>query len=287
MGNLSQFFKDWREIFPGHSMVRIKSVTYLENEFEMKFKNIVDEHDLPNLWNCVKRALFYMQDAYNFNVLRNKSETNSFDPKILLTISSITDQLSNQIIPLEMSFHNKFFNRFTQKLIMQEISKIDSVIEHIHKILIQHFKFLFEDDWLLSQPYKKLFDLKYTNENYEDFFTGIDRIFATTNLSYPKEDYKILKDMNRRFENVQSWEKFLEKNGKINTKFDWGRGLRKSQDYRSNGAVSLSSPINVGFKTLKSGVEITSAHTVNIHSVLLLGSLLLLKMRKRNWKCNF
>jgi hypothetical protein len=285
MGNLSQFFNDWREIFPEYSIVPIKSVTHLENEFEMKFKNVVDEHDLPNLWNCVKRALFFFQDVYNFNILRNQSETDSVDPNSLLTIKSITDQLGNLTYPLKLDFQKKFFDRFAQKLIIQENSKIDSVIEHIHEILIQHFKFLFDDNWLLSQPYKKLFDLKYSNECYEDFYTGIDRIFATTNLSNPELDFKVLKDMKMYLHELQELATTLSVTERINTKFDWGRGLRKSQDSHRNVAVSLSSPINVGFKTLRSGVEITSACTGNIHSVLLLGSVLLMKMRK--WKRNF
>jgi hypothetical protein len=284
MCNLSQFFNDWREIFPGHSAVRIETVIHLENEYEMKFKNSIHEHDLPNLWNCVKRALFYMHDAYNFNVLRNQSETESVDPNSLLTIKSITDQLGNLTYPLNLDFQKKFFDRFAQKLIIQENSKINSILEHNHKILIQHFKFLFDDDWLLSQPYKKLFDLKYSNEYYEDFYTGIDRIFATTNLSNPEEDFKVLKDMKMYLHDLQELANTLSVTEKINTKFDWGRGLRKIQDYHRNVAVSLSSPINVGFKTLMSGVEITYACTVNIHSVLLLGSVLLMKMRKWNRK---
>jgi hypothetical protein len=280
MGNLSQFFIDWREIIPEYSLVPIKSVTHLENEYEMKFKNVVNEHDLPNLWNCVKRALFYMQDVYNFNVHRNQSETDTVDPNNLLTIQSITDQLQYQVKPTYMDFQKQILDRFAQKLIIQKYSKIESVLEHIHEILIQHFKFLFDDDWLSSQPYKKLFDLKYSNEYYEDFYTGIDRIFATTNLSYPEEDFKVLKDMNMYSRELQKLANMLLATERINTKFDWGRGLRKSQDYHRNVAVSLSSPINVGFKTLMSGVEITYACTVNIHSVLLLGSVLLMKMRK-------
>jgi hypothetical protein len=285
MGNLSQFFKDWREIFPGHSAVRIETVTHLENEYEMKFKNFIHEHDLPNLWNCVERALFFLQDVYNFNVHKNQSETDAFDPRNLVTYESISEQLENQSYHLIGKFQNKTLDRFARKLIIQEISKIDSVLEHIHKILIQHFKFLFDNDWLSSQPYKKLFDLKYSNEYYEDFYTGIDRIFATTNLSYPVEDFKVLKDMKMSLHGLQILGHMIFSLHRINTKFDWGRGLRKSQDYHRNVAVSLSSPINVGFKTLLSGVEITSAYTVNIHSVLLLGSVLLLKIRK--WFKNF
>jgi hypothetical protein len=132
MGNLSQFFIDWREIIPEYCIVPIKSITHLEYEYEMKFKNVVNEHDHPNLWNCVKRALFYMQDVYKFNVQRNQSENDSIDPYNLLTMRSITDQLQYQVKPTYMDFQKKTLDRFAQKLIIQKYSKVESVLEHVH-----------------------------------------------------------------------------------------------------------------------------------------------------------
>jgi hypothetical protein len=114
MGNLSQFFKDWREIFPAEfSATNIELVTHLENEYQLKFKNSIHEHDLPNLWNCVKRALFFLQDVYKFNVQRNHSETDLVDPNNSLTIKSITDQLQYQVKPTYMDFQKKNFRKKT------------------------------------------------------------------------------------------------------------------------------------------------------------------------------
>jgi hypothetical protein len=41
MDNLSQFFEDWREIYPTFSKNNIKIVTLLENEYQTKFMNVI------------------------------------------------------------------------------------------------------------------------------------------------------------------------------------------------------------------------------------------------------
>jgi hypothetical protein len=275
MGNLSNFFEDWRDMFPANNA----EISLLENVYQRKFKNVTIAHELPYFWHYVKRGLFFLQDVYNFKEI---SDPDSFLPSNLLTLETISDKLKGKIDLLYGPFKKNFFNRHAQKLISLESSTIDFVVSQINGVLMQQFKAQF-DDWQTSQPYRKLATLKYTYHNFDDFFRGIDIIFATMFLPYP-EEFDHLKEMENVLENLQKKADALSVKEKISTRWDWGRGLRMDKEVSINSAISLSSPINVGFKTIISAVEKPFASASYFNSILLLASVLLLKIRKIKWR---
>jgi hypothetical protein len=282
-GNLSELFGDLTQIFNLKSGKEIKKLTILENAYQSQFVNATLGH--PNLWHCVKRELLLLQDIYYWDTVI-LLDPHFFIPPYSLTMDTISDRLKIQSASLYDPFKTNFLERHAQKFIQLESSKIDSVVLHINEILTQHFKSKF-DDWHNSQPYRKLVTLKYTYHNFDDFFRGIEIIFATTLLSFPEEDYKYLKHVEKHFDTVQKQADELSVNGKIRTRWDWGSGLRIDQEIgeiASNSAVSLNSPINVGFKTIMAVVEIPPVFTLNMDSILLMASLLLLKIKKFRWK---
>jgi hypothetical protein len=186
------------------------------------------------------------------------------------------------MMPLFVSFKKKFIERCIQELIRLEGSKIDTYMVHIQKILIQNLKFKM-DNWNSSQPYKKLANMKYTHIQFDDFFKEIEILFDSMLVKFPKKDHEYLKGLQFQLDKLKKLAKSQQIKDEISTKWDWGRGFRLIQDDHSNSAVSLSSPINIGFKTLTSAVKLPSVNAFNINSVLLLASVVILKIRKWKW----
>jgi hypothetical protein len=272
-GNSSQFFEDLKILFPPESNVARNIIPLLVKKYEVTFKNAEIEYEIPSILNYIKRLMFFCNDMKKFKRIL-------FPPSHL--IGDIGGKIAKHANSLFMTFKKNFFERHAQKFIRIESSNIDSVVTHLNEILIRNFKIQF-DNWQTSQPFKKLATLKYTLEQYDDFFKEIEVIFASMQLEIPEEDYMYLKNMQLQFDHLQSFaDKFVIRN-KISTTWDWGRGIRLSQDNYRNSAVSLSSPINFGFKTLTSAVKIPNGCAFNLNSLLLLASVVVLKIRKLIW----
>jgi hypothetical protein len=273
-GNWSQFFMDWREIFPVFSTENIKLVTLLESEYQSKFINVTIDHELPNLWRCVERGLFFMQDYCNAQFSDNFK---------LLAEKTISQKFKEKQLSLLISFKKNFIAHRVLDLIRHESPKVDPVVTHAYTTLIQHFKREL-NDWHSSQPYKRLDFLKYNYYDFDYFFKRFDIAFSTMNLEFPEEDYEYLKYVKMQFDVLQNRSYALGIEEKISTRWDWGHGLRIGMENSRNAAVSLRSPINFGIKTMMSAAEVPSASVSIINSILLLASVLLMKIKKIKWK---
>jgi hypothetical protein len=252
----------------------------LENKYNTKYRNVsTSEYEMPNLRNCIKRGLFLLADVYNIKNV-TESKTISFSHSNLVTMKAISRKLNEQKMTLLGSFKKSFQERCAQDLIRRESSNIESAVVHINEILIADFKSKF-DDWLTSQPYRKLASLKYTYSNFNEFFREIEMIFAIMCMPFPKKDYVYLKGLEFQFEKLHELAWSIENN--ISTRWEWGHGLILSQSDYSNSAMSLSSPINFGFNSLKTTVEVPSVGSFNFNSTLLLIGVLILKIKKLIW----
>jgi hypothetical protein len=259
--NLPQFFKVWRKILPLYESQEI--VTLLENKYNETFKNNTIDHETFDFWKCVESFLFYLRDLKHLELVLKQKEK-KFPISNLLTQQNIQDYLIYQSKHLFVSFTKKFIERCVQEFIRLESFKIDSVMVQIKTILIQNLKAKL-DNWHISVPYRKFVGMKYTYQQFEDFFDEIKIIFGSMQVPFPEDDITYLKELESKMNQLQQLAKVnLSIEDHISTKWDWGRGFRLSQDIHSNSAASLSSPINYGFKTLMSAVYTPSVCVCSI-----------------------
>jgi hypothetical protein len=275
--NLSQFFVNWKDILRSDDTIE-KLVAIFENKYQNTFKTTVNERELPDFWNCVKRFMFFNTEQNNYFTKPPLSW--SFN---LFTREIISDKLEQQAYSLLLTFKKHFIDRRVQELIRLESSKLDPCFQHINGILIQDFKSKL-DNWRISQPYRKFTSLKYTYKNFDDFFREIEILFSTMHLPFPAEDFNCLNNTQSKFVDLEKLAKMLKIEDKMSTRSDWGRVFRSRQDYYNNSAVTLSSPINFGFKAIMSAVQRPTVGTFNFNSVLLIACVVFLKIRKLSWK---
>jgi hypothetical protein len=281
MGNLSQFFKEWKIIWPNFkpcracpykryspemNKIKNESLTVLENVYQSKFINATFDHELPNLWRGVSQQLLFVRDF----------KANDY-------YGNFPENIIKKLEAKKLSLLKHFVNLRVQSLIRHESTKVQSVVTHIYGLFIQHFKTEL-DDWQTSQPYKRLDFLKYNYFEFADFFREIEMAFNITNLDFPEDDYNYFKSVQMQFDILQKAVKRFLIEEKMSTKGDWGHGMRVGQEIYTSSAASLSSPILFGLETLKSATEIPFASMSKVNSLLLLASVLLLKVKKLKWK---
>jgi hypothetical protein len=141
------------------------------------------------------------------------------------------------------------------------------------------------ENWNSSQPYEKFVSLKYSNLDFDEFFDEIKSIFDSIQVAIPQQNLTYLKGLQAKFDELQELAYDLDITDKINTQSDWALGFRLGEDYRTSSAVSLCSPINFGFKTLRS--TIPSMGALNFNSLLLIVTVIFFKIKKLKWKFPF